>query len=69
MANGKIKTEIFEEYMQKHNLTKTAFCELCNISLSTFNKIMANDPNFRITALFKIAKVVKVEVYQMLKRD
>ena len=60
-----IKTEIIEKYMNENKLSKTKFCKICRISPSTLNKIMTNDDNFGIIALFKIARVIKVQVYQM----
>lgn len=66
MLKDVIKTEIFENYMKEHNLTKTNFCKLCGINVSTFNRIVSRQ-NFRISALFKIAKVIKVEVFKMFK--
>ena len=60
-----IKTEIFENYMKEHNLSKNAFCKLCKISPSVLKKIMNNQNNFYIIALFRIARVIKMEVYQM----
>lgn len=62
-----IKTEIFENYMTEHNLSKNAFCKLCRISPSVLKKIMNNQINFYIIALFRIAKVIKMEVYQMFE--
>ena len=60
-----IKTEIIEKYINENKLSKTKFCKICKISPSTLNKIMTNDDNFGIIALFKIARVIKVQVYQM----
>ena len=60
-----IKTEIIENYMKEHNLSKTKFCKICKISPSTFNKIMANDRNFGLIALFKIARVMEIYVHLM----
>ena len=60
-----IKTEIIEKYMNENKLSKTKFCKMCKISPSTLNKIMTNDDKFGIIALFKIARVIKVQVYQM----
>ena len=60
-----IKTEIIENFMLENNISKTKFCKMCKISPSTLNKIMTNDDNFGIIALFKIARVIKVQVYQM----
>lgn len=66
MLKDVIKTEIFENYMKEHNLTKSKFCKLCGISEQTFNKIISRQ-NFRVSALFKIARVIKVEVFEMFK--
>lgn len=60
-----IKTEIIEKYMNENKLSKTKFCKMCKISPSTLNKIMTNDDNFGIIALFKIARVIEVQVYQI----
>ena len=60
-----IKTEIIENFMLENNISKTKFCKMCKISPSTLNKIMTNNDNFGIIALFKIARVIKVQVYQM----
>ena len=60
-----IKTELIENFVKENNLSKSKFCEMCKISQSTLNKIMTNNENFRIIALFKIARVLKIQVYQM----
>lgn len=60
-----IKTELIENFIKENNLSKSRFCKMCNISQSTLNKIMNNSENFRIIALFKIARVLKIQVYQM----
>ena len=60
-----IKTELIENFIKENNLSKSKFCEMCKISQSTLNKIITNNENFRIIALFKIARVLKIEVYQM----
>ena len=60
-----IKTEIIENYMKEHNLSKNKFCKMCNVNIQTLNKILKNDFRFRVNALFKIARVLKIEVYQM----
>ena len=60
-----IKIEVIENYMIENKISKTKFCKLCKISIRTLNKIMTNNDDFRIIALFKIAKVIKVQVNQM----
>lgn len=60
-----IKTELIENFIKDNNLSKSKFCKMCKISQSTLNKIMTNNENFKIIALFKIARVLKIQVYQM----
>lgn len=60
-----IKTELIENSIKENNLSKSKFCEMCKISQSTLNKIMTSNEKFRIIALFKIARVLKIQVYQM----
>ena len=60
-----IKTELIENFIKENNLSKSKFCEMCKISQSTLNKIITNNENFRIIALFKIARVLKIQIYQM----
>ena len=64
MLKNYINTNLFENFMKAHKLSKSKFCKICNIHISTYNKIISNK-NFRITALFKIAKVIKIQVCQM----
>ena len=60
-----IKTVLIENFIKDNNLSKSKFCKMCKISQSTLNKIMTNSENFKIIALFKIARVLKIQVYQM----
>ena len=60
-----IKTELIENFIKDNNLSKSKFCKMCKISQSTLNKIITNSENFKIIALFKIARVLKIQVYQM----
>lgn len=60
-----IKVELIENFIKDNNLSKSKFCKMCKISQSTLNKIMTNNENFKIIALFKIARVLKIQVYQM----
>ena len=60
-----IRTELIENFIKENNLSKSKFCKMCKINQSTLNKIMTNSENFRIIALFKIARVLKIQVFEM----
>ena len=64
MKNLTFKTELITNYMNKNHLSKTAFCKLCRVHPRIFNKIMAHDLHFGIKALFRICRVLKIEVYE-----
>ena len=63
-----IKIELIENFIKENNLSNSKFCKICKISQSTLNKIMTNSENLRIVALFKIARVLKIKVYQMFNK-
>ena len=65
---NEFKKEIIESYLKANKISKTKFCKLCGISYCTLEKIR-NNKNYRIGALFKIANVVKIQVYQMFGKD
>ena len=60
-----IKTEVIEQFLNENNLSKAKFCKMCNISATTLNKILSNNTNFNLIALFRIAKVLNLKVCQM----
>lgn len=63
----KIKTELIENFLKSNNMTKTKFCEICKISLPTLNKIFKNQFNFKLTALFKVARALGINSYEMFE--
>lgn len=62
--NNNINTKLIEEYIKKNNLSKIKFCKQCKISYSTLLRIL-NNGDFKIIALFKIARVMNVKVYNL----
>ncbi|MBP5242521.1 MAG: helix-turn-helix transcriptional regulator [Clostridia bacterium] len=63
-----LKVEIFKNYMNENNLSKTRFCKLCGISPKTFAKIMTGDAEFHIIALYKMARVINIPIYKMFNQ-
>ena len=60
-----INIKRIEHFIKKQNLSKTQFCKLCKISPSTFRKVMSNNHKFRISALFKIARTMNMEISEI----
>lgn len=62
-----IRTDLIVNYMNENGLSKTQFCKLCKISVSTFNRIL-NGENIRLISLFRIAKTMKVKLHQLCRQ-
>ena len=60
--NKIIKTEDIASFMKENKLSKKQFCLNCKISANVLNKILNNQTNFYIKALFRIAREMKVKV-------
>ena len=58
-----IKTELIIDYLKSNNLSKSKFCKLCKISYRTLNKILLGDTNFEVIALFRIAKMLGIQIH------
>ena len=63
-----INTDIFDNYMKENNLSKSGFCKNCNINYSTLQKMYNENNKFGIKALFKIARVIKLNICVILNR-
>ena len=59
------KTHLIVKFIKRKNWTMTRFCKECNIGLQVYKKIMAQQINFRANMLFRIARVMGIEVYQL----
>lgn len=59
------KVHLVEEYMEKNKLSKTAFAKMCKISYRALSNFLVNKPNFMLSVLFKIAKTLNLQAYQL----
>ena len=62
-----IKINLIEKFIKKNKLTKKEFCNICKISEGTLNKILKNNSNFKITAVFKVARVLKIRICELFE--
>ena len=61
--------EFILNYMKENNLSKTKFCKLCHIGMSTLNKFLQDNPSLRLPALRKLAKGMEVDLKNLLYRE
>lgn len=64
MGNN-INVNLITTYLKENKMSKTKFCKMCGINFSTLKKILNNQKNFKVNALFKIAKVLNMQVYEI----
>ena len=65
--DNQIKIEIIRDYLFFNKMTKKEFCNKCGIGISVLNKILARKCNFRVSAVFKIARFLNMQIYQLFK--
>lgn len=61
-----INVHRISKFIKYNKLTKIEFCKMCGIHISTLNKILQDRPKIRITALFKIARVMDLHICNLL---
>lgn len=63
-----IKMEVIEQFMKEKGLTRTQFCKLCKISYGVFLKIERGEATVRISALFRIAKIMGIPIKELFRQ-
>ena len=63
--NKYYKNELIEDFIKQRGWSINKFCKECNIGYKVYKKIINQQLNFRLSALFKIAKVMRVHVCQL----
>ena len=59
----KLNVKIIEEYIKANKLTIKNFCMQCNISVSTFYRII-HGKDFNLLSLFRIAKTINLQIHK-----
>lgn len=62
-----VNSEEITAFLAENKMTKKEFCKKCKISPAMLNKILENKTNFYLVALFKIARVMNVQISQLVK--
>ena len=60
--------KLIEDYIQNNKLSKKEFCKQCCIGEPILRKILKNQQNFRLSALFKIARELNINVHELFIR-
>ena len=62
----KYNIELIENYLKEHNLSKSAFCKKCGISLSVLKSIYAGKVIRTLTAV-RVLDELKVDFYCLIQ--
>ena len=56
------KIELIENFIKENGWSARKFCKECKITMSTCLKILNQQTNFNFNSLFKIAKVMNLQI-------
>lgn len=63
---NELKFNIITKYIETQNITIKEFCKQCNISTSTYYRIMKGK-DFNLISLFRIAKKMNIRIHIFFK--
>ena len=67
MKGNTLKVRMIREFIKKNKLTDEEFCETSKIDKEDFNKLMVLNYDFPIEVLLKLARILKIEIYQLFE--
>ena len=60
-----IKKSLIEDYLKEKNLSRETFAKMCRIPFKTLNNILSGIKSFYISDVFKISKVLEVDMTEL----
>lgn len=60
-----IKKSLIEDYLKEKNLSRETFAKICRIPFKTLNNILSGRKSFYISDVFKISKVLEVDMTEL----
>ena len=61
-----IKVDKIKKFLKDHNMTNKEFCERCGISNFVLKKILADETNFGVNVIFRVASFMNVKVSSLI---
>lgn len=65
----KIRVELIDLYIKRMGLSTKEFCDRCNITKQTLQRIMRNDYKYQTAAVLRIAEAIGIEVCDLYTKD
>ena len=66
---NRFKSEVIEKFLKENNMTKTELCRRSKVGLKTLNEMLCGAFNYRVISLFKLARVVGIEMCDFFEKD
>ena len=66
MKTYKNNSKLITAYMEENNLSKTAFCKLCGISIQTLNRFLNNE-SVSVTSAVKVVLTMNIRFSQLIE--
>lgn len=65
----KVRTELIAWYLKNSGLSEKEFCEKCQITKQTLQKIMTSDYKYQTSAIVRIAEAMEIEVCDLYTKE
>lgn len=59
-------TNLIDNYLKENKISKTKFCKECKINYSVLQKIYNQQTNFDIIYLFRLVKILNIEILDFI---
>ena len=66
LTQYRFKYEEIIKYLKNHNMSKIAFCKLCNISMHTLNKLLKGSVMINAFASFRVSEILKLNLSDLV---
>lgn len=65
IMKNRVNIKVINNFIKENKLSKGSFAKQCKISVSTLSKILQGNDNVGLLAVYKIARVIKIELHEM----
>lgn len=65
----RIKTELIERFMNENNVSLEEFCKIADVCKNDIQKVFVQNFDFGIEVIFKLAKVLKIEAFELFEEN
>lgn len=66
LTQYRFKYEEIIKYLKENNMSKTAFCKLCNISMYTLNELLKGRVLVNAFAGFRVSEVLNINLMELV---